>query len=206
MVVWPARRWMARTASSRTCSRAVSHRGWTAARRAARGRGRGPGRATATRCCWPPESWPRCDRRGHQADQRNVLIDALFLIGLGPAAHPQAEGNVLGHGHVRKERVVLELQPRHCACWPAAGRRGGSRSGSRRHPVASARRSCARSSMLPQPDGPSSVTNSPGATSRRQVADRGEGAELLAHAVEVDRLRGRLERVGRGHGISPFAT
>ena len=47
--------------------------------------------------------------------------------------------------------------------------------------------------VLPQPDGPSSEKNSPSAMATCEVADGGDhlavGAELLDHAVQLDRGR-----------------
>ena len=66
-------------------------------------------RASATRCRWPPESWcglrfANCDsftRFQHVGDARDDLRrrHAVLL---------QAEGDVLLHRHVRKQRVGLE--------------------------------------------------------------------------------------------------
>ena len=76
--------------------------------------------------------------------------------------HAQAEGDVLEHGHVPEQRVVLE----HEADLPLAHvlRRTHPRHGTGRCPLSgTSRPAMMRSSVvLPQPDGPSSATSSPG--------------------------------------------
>ncbi len=66
-------------------------------------------RASATRCCWPPDSWrglrPRERRHLHHVER---LAHPSRGLGLVDALLPQAVGDVLGHRHVREERVVLE--------------------------------------------------------------------------------------------------
>jgi hypothetical protein len=43
-----------------------------------------------------------------QVHQRQRLLHALGALGLGHLAHLQAEAHVVGHRHVRKERIALE--------------------------------------------------------------------------------------------------
>ena len=43
-----------------------------------------------------------------QAEHARDLLDALLDLSLRDLPHPQTEGDVVGHGHVRVERVVLE--------------------------------------------------------------------------------------------------
>ena len=99
------------------------------------------------------------------AHQRQRLGDAALDLGLGGALVAQAEGDVLGHRLVREERVALEDR----VDAPLVRRRA-------RHVVAveqdlalvgrskpAIRRSVV---VLPQPDGPSMVKNSPGGTCR----------------------------------------
>ena len=64
-------------------------------------------RASATRCCCPPESWPgrrppKPAQLHHLQHLRDLGLDVLL------AATLQPEGDVLGDGQVREERVVLE--------------------------------------------------------------------------------------------------
>ena len=66
-------------------------------------------RASATRCCWPPDSsWGR--RRSRRAEPHLLerLSDGAPDLGGGPGPHPQPERDVLEDGQVRKQRVVLE--------------------------------------------------------------------------------------------------
>ena len=65
-------------------------------------------RASATRCCWPPDIWLglRFSRPAmHEADG---LGSASPCLGLGHLPHAQPEGDIVEHVHVRKQGVVLE--------------------------------------------------------------------------------------------------
>ena len=66
-------------------------------------------RASATRCCSPPESVPT-DRRSKpgEADELEQLACALAIARGIVAAHAQAEADVLRHVAMREERVILE--------------------------------------------------------------------------------------------------
>ena len=149
-------------------------------------------RASATRWRWPPESW-----RGiavgepvelHQLEQ---LVDASR--GSRPRGgrcaarpHAQAEGDVLEHGHVAEQRVVLEHEADLAL---AHVRVGGVLAVEAARCPRSAHSSPAmmRSSVvLPEPDGPSSATSSPGRTSRLTSSQRGEAAEALADVLDCD--------------------
>ena len=139
-------------------------------------------RASATRCCWPPESWrgkrsreapPSCTS-GEHAPPRARSSPAPR----SPGAQP--EGHVLVDRHVREQRVVLEDD----ADVAAAG--GQMVDGARRRPGRCPRSGATKPAMirssvvLPQPLGPSRATNSPGSmasdtpstATRRAVADR----------------------------------
>ncbi len=93
-------------------------------------------RARATRCCWPPESW--CGFLFAYALELHELqhrFHAGLHFGLGQAVAAQAEGDVVEHREVRKERVALE----HHVHRPLVGRQLGQvaaverdRSGGRR--------------------------------------------------------------------------
>ena len=66
-------------------------------------------RASAIRCRWPPEScegsrWANCWRCTSRSSSSTRCGDLV----LGPLADLQAEGDVLRHGHVLEDRVVLE--------------------------------------------------------------------------------------------------
>ena len=67
-------------------------------------------RASATRCCCPPDiSWSARAVSG-QAHHLQRLVHARLDVRLAHAAHFQAEGDVLRHRHMREQRVVLEHQ------------------------------------------------------------------------------------------------
>ena len=67
-------------------------------------------RASATRCCWPPESSStrsgRRSRELHEVERRARRGAAISAR--ADAAQLQREGDVLGDAHVREQRVVLE--------------------------------------------------------------------------------------------------
>ncbi len=124
-------------------------------------------RAIATRCCWPPDSWPgslsACVVQPHQ---RQRLVHPPRDLRLRPALRRQAEADVAPHRHVREQRVVLEHHAEAAILRPdlvdAAARPARS--------LPSV--SCSSPAMqfsavdLPQPDGPSRATNSPRLTVR----------------------------------------
>ena len=97
-------------------------------------------RASATRCCWPPESW--CGARFAacaRPTRSSTCVDALLALGARQVG--DAEGHVVAHVEVREQGVVLEHHAdaagfglargfarrparrpsmRHAARWPAA--------------------------------------------------------------------------------------
>ena len=124
-------------------------------------------RASATRCCWPPESW--CGLRLRELAELHQLehrLDALGDRRLGHAVAPQAEGDVVPHAQVREQRVRLE----HHVDRPLVGRqrrRGPCLRAAMRPEVGVSKPASMRSSVvLPQPDEPSSAKISPWAMSR----------------------------------------
>jgi hypothetical protein len=123
-------------------------------------------RASATRCCWPPESSCGNLRRPRGPDPPcRAVVDALRDGVRGALA--QAEGDVVGHAQVRKQGVVLE----HHA---DAARSGGSAAGAAdTWPLSGSPRrtgskpAMARSTVvLPQPEGPSRQPMRPASSSR----------------------------------------
>ena len=64
-------------------------------------------RASATRCCWPPESsrGRRAPRSGSRTRSRH-LPDAPRDLVPGHLTHLEAEPDVVGHAHVGKQQVV----------------------------------------------------------------------------------------------------
>ena len=111
----------------------------------------------------------------------------LAPLGLAHPGDAQRVLDVAQHRQVREQRVVLE-DGVHVAL---ERRRGGDVLAAQRTVPAVGRSKPAiiRSTVvLPEPDGPSSVTNSPSATSRSRPVDGDDPAcELLAHAAQRDR-------------------
>ena len=98
-----------------------------------------------------------------EAHHLEHLPHARFDLGVRTALKPEPERDVLGHAHVRKERVVLKHHPD-----PAdLGRRHGDVAAREPNRALVRQRDPAmlRSSVVfPQPEGPSRLTNSPDAT------------------------------------------
>ena len=96
--------------------------------------------------------------------QAQGLGDLRRHLGLRYLAHLEAEGDVLGHRHVRKQRVALE----HEAGVALPGRQAGDVAFAEMHAPAVGSTKPAtmrRVVVLPQPEGPSRTRNSPSATS-----------------------------------------
>ena len=66
-------------------------------------------RASATRCCWPPDSCAGTRSaycaHGHELEELHRLLAPRRLI---DALHPEREGDVVDAGEMREERVALE--------------------------------------------------------------------------------------------------
>ena len=105
------------------------------------------------------------EERARPSSSRDLLARALRSRARQPR-HLEREGDVLAHGHVRVERVALEHHR------DVALARGAARSlrwpSMRTSPARGRSRPATRLSVvdLPQPDGPTSATSSPSATSR----------------------------------------
>ena len=66
-------------------------------------------RATATRCCWPPDSSDDLrSPRVAQADEPQHLADPAGNLDLSQLADLQREGDVLEHGQMRPDGIGLE--------------------------------------------------------------------------------------------------
>ena len=66
-------------------------------------------RASATRCCWPPDS--SSGIRGPNPARSNKsqhLVDIARNVGGGVPADLQAVGDVFPHGQMREQGVVLK--------------------------------------------------------------------------------------------------
>ena len=129
-------------------------------------------RASATRCCWPPESCEAPRSRGAHLHHVERAVDLLGDRLLALAAHAQAIGDVLEHRHVRPDRVGLEhhreaaLLGRNVDVLRGRKDRRAADADFARDRLFQARRWRARVVDLPQPEGPSSVSCSPGGTEK----------------------------------------
>ncbi len=122
-------------------------------------------RASATRCCWPPDSCAGFLRRlWLQLHQLQHLADLSLHV--GDTAPLEAERDVLGDVEVREQCVVLEDGVDRVAC-TASRRSSRCRRGGSCPDVGVSRPATMRSVVvLPQPDGPSRAKNEPWGTSR----------------------------------------
>ena len=66
-------------------------------------------RATATRCCWPPESWlGRCLARCAMPTRSSAAVHALLALGRAHAAVGQRQLHVLEHVEIADQVEALE--------------------------------------------------------------------------------------------------
>ena len=174
-------------------------------------------RASATRCCCPPDScagyFGACSARPTRSSSSATR---WRMRALRPGGAAQAVADVLGHRQVGEQRVGLEddaevaLGGRQRGdVAPAPGRSARVDGGS--SPA------MARSSVvLPQPDGPRKETNSPLATVQADAFQGDEGAELLADVAHREEglagsdrpplPRGKIEVQGGAHRLSAAPT
>ena len=150
-------------------------------------------RASAMRCCCPPESWPGYFAAAvGQADQRQQLVDARpdRVAALAPV--DEAVGDVVGDREVREQRVRLEddavvapdrRQPRDVApSWTIVPASCVSSPAMMRSSV-----------VLPQPEGPRKQTSSPRSTASAMSLERLEacrsscGCRRAAGTAQRDR-------------------
>ena len=138
-------------------------------------------RASATRCCWPPESWlglrfasPQSPTRSSSAWTRRSTSALSTPLAL------EAVGDVVADAHVREQRVALEDRVRRPLVRRAARRRRTPSIRTWPSSGCSKPAIIRRVVVLPQPIGPSRVKNSPLADVEVEVVDRGEVAEALA--------------------------
>ena len=175
-------------------------------------------RPIATRWRWPPES---CF--GLRSSRCSIcrivggLGDGRRDLRLRRVAHLQAEAEVLAHRHVRVERVVLEhhgdvavarrVVVDHAAVDGDLAARDGSRPAIIRRMV-----------HLPQPEGPTSTTNSPSPISKSMPCTTCELAVLLdelpdttcaitlGHQLPLDPPAADLERQERSGRRGPSGS
>ena len=144
-------------------------------------------RASATRCCWPPDSWPACAcakpvQLHHAPAPRRP---ARGRRASASSARAQAERDVVAHRHVREQRVALEhrVDVAACAaaCWPCPRRPAGSRPS-----VGCSKPAIMRSVVvLPQPDGPSIEKNSPPGICRSMPSTAVNSPNFLTRLISL---------------------
>ena len=120
-------------------------------------------RASATRCCWPPESWRgfRALEPGEVDELEDLPHAAAQLLALHAlAAH--AEGDVLEDRQVREERVALEDGVDVALVRRQARRHRDRRGRSTRRSAPRSRRSSAASSSCRSPTGRGARRSCPG--------------------------------------------
>ena len=119
-------------------------------------------RASATRCCWPPDS---CDGRRSASASSRTSAQHLAPPGASTSAprDPAArrpKPTFCGDRHMREQRVGLEHRVDRPLVRRVVDDVLARRAGCRRKSGARSRRAAAASVVLPQPEGPSSVKNS----------------------------------------------
>ena len=154
-------------------------------------------RASATRCCWPPDSWlGLAPLVAGQLDESQKLANLALDLSVGDLLAAQAEGDVLVHVEMREQRVVLEDR----VDVASEGRRVGH--------VLLAQLDRARADLLEAGDhaqrrrlaaaGRSEHREELAALDvERQVVDRGDVVEALADALDANVgsvCRARLSR------------
>ena len=170
------------------------------ARRAVRRAGGGGARSTsarasATRCCWPPESDGRLRAVAYSArpTRSSQSCGSPARGRRGDAAAAQPERHVLEHGEVREQEVVLEhdadaIGARARRSVPGRGRRARRRrSRSARRRAARARRARAATCVFPAPFGPRTATVSPSAAVTCDVEVERRRAASLHRARQASR-------------------
>ena len=152
-------------------------------------------RHSATRCCMPPES--SCGSRFSKPPrptQLQQLAGPLAVLGPAPAEHLHRQQHVVEHGAPGQQRRPLE-QHRDVAAGPGDRL---ARDGDLARRWRGSSPAISRSSVdLPQPDRPTTATNSPSATSRSMPRSASTRAGT---AVERPRHTGR---VGSSPSVSP---
>ena len=100
-----------------------------------------------------PSSWTRSSRSVDAAADLALRPGAL-----APRPHPQAEGDVVEHGHVAEQRVVLEDEADMALAHGAGAWRPRRRTARAPASACSSPAMMRSSVVLPEPDGPSSAT------------------------------------------------
>ena len=201
-VVTPASCWMRRS-SSCISSRSLASRFDSGSSSSSSSGLMTSARASATRWRWPPDiargyrsaRWERWTRSSASAD-------APLALGPADLPHFQSEADIFGDRHVREQRIGLENDPK-----AALARRDSAQlttiQRDRPPEVVSSKPAIICSVVvLPQPDGPSSETNSPRSTRKREAIDRDGLAEALGQTDEFQNCHCRSAPEGSLHGIA----
>ena len=171
----------------------LARRGWRAARRAAAPAARSPARGRSRRAAaGRRRAGAASARRSRRAGRASARARPAASISLARhlarlAGRRRRCRRPSGWGRWRSSGTPC----RCCACAAAACRCAGRRSGSA--PLSSSQKPATmRSSVvLPQPEGPSSVKNSPSRDGDRDVVDGAHGAEGPADAIDRDAGQGQ---------------
>ena len=141
-------------------------------------------RASATRCCCPPESWlGRARRDVVQFDQPSASC-ALATASAHLAAL-QPERDVLDDGHVREQRIALEHRVDRALVRLRRGDILAADEDAARRRVAPDPRRAGGSSSCRSLTGPSSAKNEPAGIEEVKLLDRREAGERLADPLEL---------------------
>ena len=168
-----------------------------------RARWRARGRSGSAAACRPRARRAAVGEVG-KPDESELLVGDRASLGLGHLAHAGPELDVAAHRQPRVQVRLLEddATVRCRAVDPVAADEHLPRSSAR-----GTRRSACSSVVLPQPDGPTTQTNSPGSTVRSMVSSastavRPRRRRVRRHAARC-RARGRRRhgrhRPRRGH-------
>ena len=157
--------------STRTSSRSLASRLDRGSSSSSTSGRKASARASATRCCWPPESWRgKRSPRAFEPHEAQRLGDFGAHLLLRHLAHLEPEGDVLGHGHDAGTAHSSGTPGRYCA---SRRQRGHVAPAERDAPdVGSMKPAIMRKVVvLPQPEGPSRTRNSPCGNVERKVLD-----------------------------------
>ena len=134
-------------------------------------------RASATRCCWPPDSLVGVLRRLIREPHESPAARRRFRRIARCAGDACVVRRPRCHGRSCWERASNSERPSPCR---ASGRGtfddvADRRRAPARLSAARTRRATRRAVVLPQPDGPRSATNSPGSMRQREAVERPRG-------------------------------
>jgi hypothetical protein len=216
-VVWPVRSWIRAASGADPC--APARRARRTARRATgraarpRARGRAPRAGAGRRKAARGSAF-----RGRPAGRaRAVRATRLLDLGLGgplaALAHRQTEGDVVGHGHVAEQGVVLEHEADIAPAATARETRPRRRTAPCPRSAKSKPAGSRSSVVLPEPDGPSRARNSPERISSDVVQRRESGripCDVLNANFHIDgvtfQCRAAGSDLGMRHSSSDLTT